>query len=251
MIITTLVRSSQSVDYCNASLCAPGIPHIACNGLASLAPKCGPNSQEIVLDQEKRAIIVDLHNQLRSNVATGKQLCTKSEYYPSAARMGTMVWNGELADIAAANARQCVYGHDKCRNTETLKAVGQNIAIKSYYGMTIADVDLINLFINTWFLEYRFANKTVIAKYPRGYNGPAIGHFTQIVSDRATQIGCSFVGFYDWPWIRKYFVCNYSITNVVGQAVYQTGSSCSNCTSGCNSKYPGLCNESEVIKSNP
>ncbi|XP_058823370.1 venom allergen 3 homolog [Topomyia yanbarensis] len=253
VVILFLVKSSQQVDYCSPSLCPTGIAHIACKGLLTLASSCGAGSQELVLDPDEQALIVDLHNMLRSKVATGQQEYTAGRYYSQAARMGTMVWSAELANIAAANARRCVYGHDRCRNTATLKAVGQNIAMKSYYGMTFSDTDLINIFVNAWYAEAASANTTLIASYPNpfSYNGPVIGHFTQIVSDRTTQIGCSLVSYITSPWIRKYFVCNYSLTNIVGQAAYQAGIACSKCTSGCSSKYPGLCNETEAINSNP
>ncbi|XP_058452432.1 venom allergen 3 homolog [Malaya genurostris] len=250
VVLLALVKSSLQVDYCKSSLCPAGVTHIACNGLTTLSSSCGTGAQEVVLDSTKQALILDLHNQLRSKIATGKQNYSTT-FYPEAARMGTMVWSSELASIAAANARKCVFGHDSCRNTATLKAVGQNIASKSYYGMTISDNDLLTGFVGAWYSEVTYANKDIIGSYPSNYQGPAIGHFTQIVSDRATQIGCSLVSYIKSPWINKYFVCNYAITNIVGQPVYQAGKKCSKCTTGCNSKYDGLCSPSEVINSNP
>ncbi|XP_058823371.1 venom allergen 3 homolog [Topomyia yanbarensis] len=170
VVILALVKSSQQVDYCSASLCPDGGPHIACKGLTALATSCGAGAQEVVLDSSKQALILDLHNQLRTKTGTGKQNYTATKFYPQAARMATMVWNSELASIAAANARRCVFSHDACRNTATLPAVGQNIAIKSYYGKTYSDTDLIKGFIDAWFSEAAYANPDLVANYPEEYN---------------------------------------------------------------------------------
>ncbi|XP_053691269.1 venom allergen 3 homolog [Sabethes cyaneus] len=243
--------SQQQTDYCSPTLCAAGLTHIACNGLTTLASTCGAGANEVTLDSSLKTLILELHNQIRSKIATGNQNYTSNGYYPQASRMATVIWSDELASIAAANARRCVYGHDQCRNTAAFKAVGQNIAMKSYYGISFSTIDLIKAFVNAWYVEYAIANATIIASYPRGYTGPAIGHFTQIVADRVTQLGCSFVTFNTPPWINQYFVCNYSITNIVGQPVYVSGNYCSRCTTGYNTRYPGLCNQNEVINSNP
>ncbi|XP_055549623.1 venom allergen 3 homolog [Wyeomyia smithii] len=251
-VLLALIKcSQQQTNYCSASLCPNGGPHIACNGLTTLASSCGSGAQEVAMTSTLKALILDLHNQLRSKIATGKQNYTSKDFYPQASRMATVVWNDELASIAAANARRCVYGHDVCRNTVTYKAAGQNIAIKSYYGQTFSTNDLITGFVNAWYSEYSYANPTYIASYPKGYTGPAIGHFTQIVADRAAQVGCSLVTYNTAPWINQYFVCNYAITNIIGQPVYVSGTACSKCTTGCNTKYAGLCSEKEVINSNP
>ncbi|XP_058449993.1 antigen 5 like allergen Cul n 1-like [Malaya genurostris] len=250
VVLLALTKSSQQVDYCSSSLCKTGTTHIACNGLTTLSSTCGTGAQEVVLNSTKQELILDLHNQLRSKIATGKQNYSTT-FYPQAARMGTMVWSSELANIAAANARRCVYGHDKCRNTATLKTVGQNIARQYYYGMNFTDTDLIKGFVNAWYAEAANGNKDIIASYPDNYTGPVVGHFTQVVADRATQIGCSLVSYITSPWTNQLFVCNYAITNIIGQPVYQTGTKCSKCTTGCNAKYDGLCSLKEVINSNP
>ncbi|XP_058818868.1 venom allergen 5-like isoform X2 [Topomyia yanbarensis] len=249
VVLLVLAESSVQASFCDASLCPAGTIHIACNGLTSMAPSCGPEAFEVDLDTDKQVLILDLHNQLRSKIAQGLQNYTSNQYFPQARRMATLVWSDDLAYIAAANARRCVFGHDSCRNTPQFVAAGQNIAIKSYYGTTISDTDLIIGFVDAWYSEYADATPSHIASFPSG--GPTIGHFTQIVSDRTTEIGCSLVSYYTSPWINKLFVCNYALTNIISQPVYQSGNTCSACTTGCNAMYQGLCNEAEDINPNP
>lgn len=76
-----------------------------------------------------------------------------------------------MAEIAAANARRCVFGHDKCRNTAKFPYAGQNIAMKSFYGTTYTEEELMTEFVNMWFAEYKDANSSIIAKYPSGWTG--------------------------------------------------------------------------------
>lgn len=250
-ILATVGLSTQQTNYCSPSLCPNGGPHIACNGLTRMSPSCGSGSQEFALSAADKAQIVDLHNKLRNTIALGKQSYTSNAFYPQAVRMATLQWDQELANIAAANARRCVYGHDKCRNTVTFPYAGQNIAMKWYYGMTFTVSDLIPFFIDSWYSEYKDANPNVIAKYPSSWSGPQIGHFTQIVSDRTTRVGCAMVRFKEGQYTKDYIVCNYALTNIVNQPVYVSGKACSKCTTGCNAKYPGLCNTNENIAAKP
>ncbi|XP_055550225.1 antigen 5 like allergen Cul n 1-like isoform X2 [Wyeomyia smithii] len=243
--------SRQDINYCSPQLCPNGITHVACNGSSLLASSCGAGSEEIIMDEAKIKLIVRLHNELRSKVATGKQIYAPGKTYPQASRMATLQWSPELATVAASNARRCVYGHDQCHNTEEFKYAGQNIAQLSFQGMTMSDSDLIDGFIYAWFSEYIHANPNIIARFPKHYSGPMIGHFTQMISDRATRIGCAVVSYNSGAWIRKYFVCNYSLANIIDQGVYEKGMACSRCRTGCNPKYPGLCNVHEPISSHP
>ncbi|XP_001862537.2 antigen 5 like allergen Cul n 1 [Culex quinquefasciatus] len=251
VIVLTLVNSSlQQSDYCSSTLCPWSGPNIACNGLRTLSPRCGPEAVEIPMNSSYRHLIVDLHNRYRSKIARGK-LLGRNQIFPTAARMATMQWDDELAAIASANTRRCVYGHDKCRNSFRYHASGQNIAIRYYYGQTFENDDLMQQFITSWFSEYSDTRVEFIGQYPDNYVGPKIGHFTQIVSDRAISVGCSMVRWISEPWINSYFVCNYAITNIIGYPVYRAGPTCSGCQAGCSLQYPGLCNIGENINPNP
>ncbi|XP_065095031.1 antigen 5 like allergen Cul n 1-like [Ochlerotatus camptorhynchus] len=251
--LTALVAvcSGQTTNYCTAGLCSAGKTHIACNGLTTLSSTCGAGASEATLDSTKKNLIVNVHNQLRNTVALGKQANGAGQYFNQAAKMATLQWDQELADIAAVNARSCVFGHDKCRNTATMKYVGQNIAMSSYSGMSFTDEQLITGFVNNWFKENKDATALQMASYPANYKGPTIGHFTQVVSDRSSKVGCSLVSYIEDGFVNQLFVCNYGLTNIVKQPVYVAGTACSKCTTGCNTAYPGLCSAAEPITNNP
>lgn len=247
---STLDQFRRSSYYCYGNLCPAGFPHIACKGLTHLSGFCGARAIEVIMDSSTRTLITDLHNELRNRVALGNQNHTKnSSYppYPQAARMTTMLWDDELAHIAAFNARRCVNAHDRCRNTFTMSTVGQNIASQRHCDVDTSKEKLIQKWIEAWFAEYADSNPWHIARYPDQWQGPAINHFAQIVSDRSDRIGCAMVSRIQLPWMKKLFVCNYSVMPTAGQPVYTVGLTGSKCKTGHNANFTGLCNASERV----
>lgn len=113
----------------------------------------------------EKSNIADVHNKLRNDLATGKV-----PNFRSAAKMGTMIWDDELAAMADLNVRRCVYEHDACHNTQKYQMSGQNLAyIKGYNHGTfnrIAVVKELDVMINDWFSEYLDADMNIIRNFP-------------------------------------------------------------------------------------
>uniref|UniRef100_A0A1Y9H2Q0 Venom allergen-1 n=1 Tax=Anopheles dirus TaxID=7168 RepID=A0A1Y9H2Q0_9DIPT len=247
ILLFALAEANATGRYCDKELCPRGGPHVGCKPPPfSGGPACRGNQdvKQISIPPKLRAYILDQHNQNRSNIALGK-----IAPYPPAVKMPTLTWDSELAELADANARSCQYGHDRCRATVKFPYAGQNIAITQFYGYKFTEKELIHKFISSWFGEYKDARKSHIQSYPSTYSGKPIGHFTQIVSDRTTQVGCSM-----WYWKKGqteayYFVCNYSVTNIMDRTVYKQGETGSECKKGKNPKYPGLCKVNEKPRS--
>ncbi|XP_058121263.1 antigen 5 like allergen Cul n 1-like [Anopheles ziemanni] len=243
VLIFGLVLVSAGGQYCSRDLCPHGGPHVGCDA----PPYAGGSrcrgmgaARKVVLSPQMQSYILDQHNLNRSNLALGK-----IRPYPQAVKMPTLVWDTELAELADANARSCNYGHDRCRATKQFPYAGQNIAITKYFGYKFTEKQLVLKFISSWFGEYLDARPQHVAKYPTSYNGKPIGHFTQIASDRSTKVGCSLWFWKDGQYDVYYFVCNYSVTNIMDKSVYQAGPAASKCQRGRNSKFPGLCNPGE------
>ena len=64
------------------------------------------------MTQEIKDLILNQHNQFRSDIALGKY-----EPFPTASRMAQMQYCPELEIPAILNTKQCNMKHDECRNT--------------------------------------------------------------------------------------------------------------------------------------
>lgn len=94
-------------------------------------------------------------------------------------------------------------------------------------------------------------------------SGEVIGHFTAMIQDKATAVGCAALKHKEYSdrdghlYFRTYLVCNYSYTNMLNDPVYAFAPAGKAAASGCTAprsketKYPGLCDAKEEIESVP
>ncbi|XP_052862397.1 antigen 5 like allergen Cul n 1-like [Anopheles cruzii] len=233
-------------DLCSLKSCGTS-QNVGCNPPPQTGgPACaGKSASVITMDATLKNLILDRHNTLRAQLASGNLAGFKA-----AVRMPTLVWDESLASQAGNNARSCNYAHDACRNTATYAWAGQNLAMKKYYGMTFTNQDLAKSAIDSWWGEYNVTSQAQTDSYPSGSVSPAIGHFTQMASDRTSTIGCAMQKWLDGQYTSIYTVCDYSVTNVVSTAVYKTGTSASQCTNK-STQYSGLCAVGENVPATP
>lgn len=221
----------------------------------STSPTC-PIFHSGVSDIERRQI-VDLHNQYRSTVATGRE--KKAGGLPQAADMMQMVWDKELAAVAQKRAEQCIYAHDcsNCRRVENFP-VGQNIAYRDLQcsGATKCPLNGVpdwKSVIKMFYDEVAIFDKTYV-KSMVFVPGKEYGHFTAMAWSTTWRIGCGFVAFKQGNGYRQFYVCNYGPGgNVIQTPMYKTGVPCSSCpTNSCcgrscsRADYEGLCRMNRI-----
>ncbi|XP_055630734.1 antigen 5 like allergen Cul n 1-like isoform X2 [Toxorhynchites rutilus septentrionalis] len=257
-IFSTTSSQSENDFYCREDLCLQydqfgelvRKTHVACGHDGSFAEDCPAGRTLFKIDPQIQAFIIHLHNDARNRLANGSL-----EGFESALRMPSVVWNDELAKLAEINTKSCKFEHDECRNTEQYRIAGQNLAL-GYYAVETDIFDILEKLTALWFKEYRDANQTLMDVYEKPQN-VTVGHFTQMMSDRTTSIGCGIVIYphkvpgYTFKVVL--FACNYSITSITGQPVYRKGPAGIKCEFGVNPYYNGLCSTEEnlLIKSNP
>ncbi|XP_005191013.1 antigen 5 like allergen Cul n 1-like [Musca domestica] len=240
LIIGSGLALATATDYCSSDLCNKGVTHVAC-GPKEFSSSCPSNAAFVSIDDKLKAEIVKAHNEKRNLVAGGGV-----NGLEPACRMATMEWDDELADVAAYNVLQCKMSHDKCRNTETFKYAGQNLAWRSYWGKPNYS-SLFGKSFDMWYNEVKDVKMDYIKDFPKGYSGPDIGHFTVIMADRNIRVGCAAATYKDSGDKQIFLVaCNYATTNMVGNPIYANCSSpASKCENGKNSQYSNLCSASE------
>ena len=105
--------------------------------------------------------------------------------------------------------------------------------------------------INSWYNEHQFAAQSDINSFTRLFNGnEAIGHFTVMVSERNTQVGCALANYVSGGNNHSLLACNYATTNMRDQPIYRTGATGSGCTLGRDTRFTGLCRTNEPINPN-
>ncbi|KAL5278098.1 Ag5r family protein [Megaselia abdita] len=243
------VTLTSAANYCNKGLCPAGKAHIGCNNSGNLASSCPSGSKFLSLEKLKGQI-VKAHNEKRNEVAGGR-----IPNHSPAVRMATIQWDDELSYLAGLNVKTCKYGHDQCRNTNTYKLSGQNLAKNWWYGFNQNISVLIGEQIQAWFDEYKVSDMSKINKVASSSGGPVTGHFTAMVHELAIRVGCAAMRSSEIRsdgrrWETLTTACNYAHTNVIGYKIYRSGAAASQCKSGKNKIFPNLCSVREVYNYN-
>uniref|UniRef100_F5GTY0 Venom allergen-1 n=1 Tax=Simulium guianense TaxID=445764 RepID=F5GTY0_SIMGU len=237
-------------NYCGDELCQPEKrPHIACRNNNDFVSSCPRDRELVPMSTKRKNLLLMLHNRMRNKIALGKQ-----KGYKQAKRMPILQWDDELAYLAELNVKTCKFEHDKCRNTMKYRSAGQNLAYSAHGDSHKPLAAQLKKMMRAFYDEQKDANMTFIEKYTNHPTpGTQIGHFTQLVSDRTTRVGCAISRYTEWN--AKYqmdmktmlLACDYSFTNIWEQKVYEAGPTASGCKAGRHSVYKGLCKASENV----
>jgi len=160
--------------------------------------------------------------------------------------------------MAELNVHQCAENHDKCRNTEKYRLAGQNLAILGKTDRFVQIPEAITEYMREFYAEKDDVASIDVNVCCGESVSPKknIFHFTQMVNDKAIAVGCAFAAYHDSvikpPDVYKMVLgaCNYAFFNMVGQPIYTSGPVASQCTTGTNPKYPGLCAVGEPVNPN-
>nr|XP_053638661.1 venom allergen 5-like [Cherax quadricarinatus]XP_053638662.1 venom allergen 5-like [Cherax quadricarinatus]XP_053638663.1 venom allergen 5-like [Cherax quadricarinatus]XP_053638664.1 venom allergen 5-like [Cherax quadricarinatus]XP_053638665.1 venom allergen 5-like [Cherax quadricarinatus]XP_053638667.1 venom allergen 5-like [Cherax quadricarinatus] len=206
-------------------------------------PTCEIYNSEVT-EKEKEQIL-NLHNTLRAQVATGQEKRGAPGPQPPAANMREIVWNDELAQVAQAWASQCPQGHDSARDRRMCTRdyhVGQNI---HYYWGFDEGPDWKRA-VYEWYDEVADMPSSFVASFQL-LKKKKIGHYTQVVWADTSEVGCGIVHYEVelqgklYPE-SKIYVCNYGQAgNVKERPIYAEGAAGSQCPGAASSTYPDLC----------
>ncbi|XP_073992758.1 venom allergen 3-like isoform X2 [Rhodnius prolixus] len=236
-----------------------GINHVMCK---YPRPGPGPACEEFIrsgLSDNDKKLVLDVHNELRNYVASGKVL----RFPATGANMKQLEWDDELELIAKRQADQCIPVKERVCSDSIRFRVGQNIGMAQ-------NIDQQNLrsiedHVRVWFRSNKHcvvkpipSNDPNLPKYikPTFCNDYETTYdFTQLTWGNSYKLGCSYSEFKSTNVIEKVkyatniLICNYAPTgNVRGENPFVVGEPCSACSNGtiCSEKYPSLCTANAV-----
>lgn len=178
--------------------------------------------------------IVQLHNNLRNQIASGEK------GLPKAADMLQLYWSRKIAQIVFDYLvkNDC---QDEYSNTSTFRGMqlGVNVASREY--TQTPESSPFTDFINTWFSEIEnFKKDGDVQKFNKNDSK----HFSQLIWHDSEFLGCAYCFKQNGSKVKEVFVCQYSKKgNYIATPVYNTGDNCQ-CAQGyaCNnSTYKSLC----------
>jgi uncharacterized protein YkwD len=152
--------------------------------------------------------VVELHNTWRRNHTDFKQKQKRPLEYDKGLAEHAQGWANQLA-------QKKVQGHNPNRTVLDLSGVvGENIYRSSWTGATPTQEQLLKTAVDGWALEY----KDYDFVSHKSKNNKPVGHFTQVVWDATTKVGCGFI-FVEMAQGQKYCAvvcCYHPAGNVVG-----------------------------------
>ncbi|KAK7089382.1 hypothetical protein V1264_024953 [Littorina saxatilis] len=161
---------------------------------------------DVPFTQAEKDAAVNFHNEIRANVT------------PTASNMQKMVWDDNLAKVAAKWARQCQFGHDKNRSQPELNKYG--LPVEQNMG---AGHSSLTGAINLWYQELPL---WVFGKWTG-----ATGHYIAEIYHASSRIGCGHAKCNDI--FGNYWICNYFAGAYSNVDPYEQGASCSKCPNSC------------------
>ncbi|XP_074030385.1 venom allergen 3 isoform X3 [Leptinotarsa decemlineata] len=241
---------ASATDYCK--ICENGT-HTMCLFNEGPGPNCLDYKKIEITDQMKKSI-VDIHNDIRNHVASGRETRGRLGGQPPAADMSQLVWDEELSLMAQRWADQCVninatFQHDFCRKTDRFD-VGQNILTAVTINSNLPE--LANLILS-WYKQVSDVIPSDIKYFSGIRRGQlVIGQYTQLVWAKTEYVGCALSVFKESKNNKVYnhrFICNYGPAgNVIGAPIYQIGRPCSKCPSKeCDIIRSSLCRGSDEM----
>ncbi|KAH8345733.1 hypothetical protein KR067_002423, partial [Drosophila pandora] len=206
---------------------------------------CSIETLKLVNMTEHVDKIIKLHNERRNRLANGKETSL-----PRAARMATMQWSNELADLAEFNAKMCKAQHDDCHNTQTFPNSGQNIIVFNMthnVENTIMEQlvpELLSLGAKTWWSEFENMTSDSLEVYSCDSKEQKIyRHFAVMAVEGNSHVGCAASQYLVQNLTQFQLTCNYARAPVCGQKVYSFRPV--GCKTGRNRKHSALCSPDE------
>ncbi|XP_034478983.1 antigen 5 like allergen Cul n 1-like [Drosophila innubila] len=261
LLLLSLLHLNNAFNYCNngSHYCnVNGMKHFVCQLDDELHPLYEKAKfVGLVPDTIKlRNIFLQYHNSYRNKLAGGSLITNNNMTFKSASRMRELIWDEELAYTARLHAATVSFKHSLCRSVLRFPFAGECLGLVFASRGRRRIADILDLTLQAMFEEYLEAEDPdeVINSFDaqKHYD---LGHFTVIVSDRVSRVGCALAAATDCEkettdGYCHFLTCHYDFTNMASSYVYRTGESASKCNTWKTSpskEHTNLCTNSGEI----
>ncbi|KJH40140.1 SCP-like protein [Dictyocaulus viviparus] len=178
------------------------------------------------MTREVRDKFLEKHNRVRSLVAWGEAVDKKGLFAPQASQMPKLKYNCNIETSAKNHARRCKFKHSE---KATSRKLGENLAQLMNPKLTF--VQAANMSVEAWFSELKEIGVGKQLNFTSSLARTGVGHYTQLVWQRTTEIGCGIARCPGENSKKKIFVvCQYKRPgNVINRRIYDIGRYCSKC----------------------
>uniref|UniRef100_A0A1B0B3S2 SCP domain-containing protein n=1 Tax=Glossina palpalis gambiensis TaxID=67801 RepID=A0A1B0B3S2_9MUSC len=255
-----------SWEYCAAAeICAEEYGHSLCNPIERFdTSKAKYFSSQLAafapVTKKFKRIIIDIHNHYRNLIAGGGEQNVKNGgKFPIASRMRALIWDDELeynAKLHLQAAKRMV--HDNCRATKRYPLAGQNLGGTAVQGREKVFQTMLEHFRQMFNEKDDVGDPEKLPDQLLSEHLGKSGHFTQLVGDRNSRVGCVFAlglnctaSLAPGAEVYKfcyYTACHYDFSNLTKWRLYKThlttpGADCGEWHVGMNKdpRYPNLC----------
>ncbi|XP_016974750.1 antigen 5 like allergen Cul n 1-like [Drosophila rhopaloa] len=195
-------------------------------------------------------------NTFRNTFASGDLITNNNKTFATARRMRRLIWDNELAYMARTHASTVSFKHSECRSTLRFPMAGECLALLPPSKQKIGLVELLTKAFTPMFDEYKDVEDPDRLRV--GYDPSKdyfVGHFTTIISDRVSRVGCGIaVGsnchVNNDVGLCHFLTCHFDFTNLENSYVYKAGkpaSSCFDWKTVSSTKYAFLCSNNGGI----
>lgn len=232
----------ESVNYC----------YLPCtNTIHSACKKCGVDEKcmnteyfEYPVKKEDRETILNLHNVLRNEIASGRKYFTFQKI--TIADMHVVDYSSELEHLALCWIRRCRRKADPCPRTEQYPNVKQNIyetVPNLLWGCSYST--MIKEALSRWWNDFQVSRFNLLSCID-SHN--CTGNLNQVLWSNTVYVGCAMVK-YESRTAKCLLACNYAPGYVTGPLfnLGPVGMKCGQKKSG----FDALCGSSTVSEAIP
>jgi Cysteine-rich secretory protein family len=139
----------------------------------------------------------------------------------------------------------CTNQHDQCRNTESLRYVGQNIYVFGSTEDNVTIEEVIGKAVDAWNNEVRLVKDFSMQC---STSDPAAGHLYQLIFENVRGIGCAIRKEPDRTYWKYVVYCNYDYGVITDKPLYKVSNvPGSDCKLGRDPQFPNLCKNDEPM----